>query len=102
MELLGAVLASIICLTIFGTFYHSILSRRTDGVTKRLHQARMNLYMGAMFLAIGGLQFLLPGYSPLRVSLILLIMGIGLVNLYYGLKNLRHFGNVAQNPEEAK
>ncbi|WP_124726913.1 YtpI family protein [Staphylospora marina] len=100
MEMIGIILVSLICVAIFGTFYHSILSRRSEGAPRGLHRARMNLYMGLMFLSIGFLQFFLPGTSPLRITLILLILALGAINLYYGWKRLRLYRPRPSRPEE--
>jgi hypothetical protein len=97
MEAIGIVLVSIICITIFGTFYHSIMSRRMEGVAKRIYQARMNIHMGLMFLSIAILQLTIPGSSWLRYTFIFFIFAVGLINLYYGVKYWRYFRQSAQN-----
>lgn len=91
MDAIGIILVAVICLSIFGTFFNSILSRRSEGIFRRIYQARMNIHMGLMFLAIGSLQFMLPSESGLRLFFICLILAIGLINLYYGVKHHRYY-----------
>ncbi|MFC7442835.1 YtpI family protein [Laceyella putida] len=101
MQAIGIILVSVICVSIFGTFFNSVLSRRNEGIFKRIYQARMNMHMGLMFLAIGSLQFLMPSGSGLRLFFICLILAVGLFNLYYGLKHHRFYSNqVKQNKEQ--
>ncbi|SEM96926.1 YtpI family protein [Lihuaxuella thermophila] len=100
MEAIGIVLVSIICITIFGTFFHSIMSRRAEGVTRRIYQARMNIHMGLMFLSIAILQLTIPGSSWLRYTFIFLIFAVGLINLYYGVKHRRYFRQLVETQDE--
>lgn len=86
MDILFILIICSIGITTFGTIYHSILSRKKHGTAKALHQARMNIQMGILFLSIGLLQILTPGSHPIRLILIALICIVGLINLYYGIK----------------
>ncbi|TCW40845.1 YtpI family protein [Laceyella sacchari] len=100
MQAIGIILVSVICVTVFGTFFNSMLARRTDGLPKRIYQARMNMFMGLMFLAIGSLQFLMPSDSVLRLFFIGLILAVGLFNLYYGFKHHRFYSNQVKQHQE--
>lgn len=86
MDILFILIICSIGITTFGTIYHSIISRKSQGANKALHQARMNIQMGILFLSIGILQVLTPGSTPLRIFLIGLIFIVGFINLYYGVK----------------
>ncbi|MBA4495269.1 YtpI family protein [Paenactinomyces guangxiensis] len=91
MQAVTILLVSVICITIFGTFFHSMMSRRTKGISRRIYQARMNISMGIMFVSIAILQLTTPGGSWLRYTFIFLIFALGVINLYYGVKHRRYF-----------
>lgn len=100
MEALMILLISLICISIFGTFFNSILSRRHQGISKHLYRARMNIYMGIMFLSIALLQFITIQTTMTQVVFISIIFGLGLINLYYGIKNHRYFKQLGQREQE--
>ena len=101
MEALLILLISLICISIFGTFFNSILSRRHQGISKHLHRARMNIYMGVMFISIALLQLVTIQTTTLQGVFIAVIFGLGLINLYYGIKNHRYLKQQAQRKQEA-
>lgn len=101
MEAIGIVLVSVICITIFGTFYHSIMQRRTKDVARRIYRARMNIHMGLLFLSIAILQLTIPGSFWLRHVFIFFIFAVGLINLYYGVKHWRYFRQLSHNRDGA-
>jgi len=102
MDAIFILIVCTICIAFFGTFYHSISARRHQGATKALHQARMNIQMGILFLSIGILQVLTPGDSGLRLFLIALIFAVGLINLYYGIKRRRVVAAHLKNEKTAE
>ncbi len=93
------VLVSLICLSIFGTFFNSILSRRKQGVNKQIYRARMNVNMGIMFISIAILQTISIPVSFMQGTLMAMIFGLGFINLYYGIKNSRFYKQL-QNKQE--
>lgn len=99
MHAIGILLVSLIGVTIFGTIFYSIRYRRSQGVAKGIYQAYMNMNMGAMFISIATLQLLIPSSSWLRHLLIFLIFALGLINLYYGVKNYRYFKRVSNRED---
>ncbi|MBA4541600.1 MULTISPECIES: YtpI family protein [Thermoactinomyces] len=101
MQVVGILLICLILITIFGTFFNSILQRRNEGMIKRLYQARMNINMGVMFISIAALQLTLPGSSFLRYFLLFLVIAAGLINLYYGIKYRRYYTEMINKQSEA-
>jgi uncharacterized membrane protein len=101
MQVVGILLISLILITVFGTFFNSILQRRNHGMVKRLYQARMNINMGIMFISIAALQLTMPGSSILRYFLLFLIIMVGLINLYYGIKYRRYYTEMMKQQSEA-
>lgn len=83
-------LVVVIIATIF-FFSNSYAYRRTKGTQRKLYQAKTNISMGILFIAIGTFQLLLPGNHWIRVLLIGLILVLGLINLFYGIRNWRKF-----------
>ncbi|MBA4601587.1 YtpI family protein [Thermoactinomyces mirandus] len=100
MTVFMIILVSLICLSIFGTFFNSILSRRKQGVHKQIYRARMNVNMGIMFISIAILQIISISLSIIQGILMALVFGLGFVNLYYGIKNSRFYKQI-QNKQEA-
>lgn len=79
----------LICISTFFFVYESVLSRRED-VPSHLqlrHRARMNIHMGILFLSISLLHLTSSSTNWIRYVLIGVIAIIGVVNLYYGIKN---------------
>jgi uncharacterized membrane protein len=101
MQVVGILLICLILITVFGTFFNSILQRRNQGMVKRLYQARMNINMGIMFISIAALQLTMPGSSILRYFLLFLIIMVGLINLYYGIKYRRYYTEMMKQQSEA-
>ncbi|MGA8944110.1 MAG: YtpI family protein [Thermoactinomyces sp.] len=99
MAVFMIVLVSLICLSIFGTFFNSILSRRKQGVYKQIYRARMNVNMGIMFISIAILQIISIPLSVMQGFLMALVFGLGSVNLYYGIKNGRYYKHIQSRQE---
>jgi len=72
-------------------FSNSLSSRRTEGIKQKQHQAKTNISMGVLFVAIAAFQLLLPVHHWVRALLITLIFALGLINLFYGIRNWRKF-----------
>ncbi|TCS96760.1 YtpI family protein [Hazenella coriacea] len=96
MNFVGILILVITGLTLFGTLFYSIMSRRTTGTTKQLYRSYMNMSMGTLFVCIAVIQWSLPGSSWLRLTLIFLIFALGLINVYYGFKNWRYFRQTSE------
>lgn len=88
-------LVAIIIATIF-FFANSYASRRTEGNQRKLYQAKTNISMGILFIAIGAFQLLLPTHHWIRALLISFILILGLINLFYGIRNWRKFRTAAE------
>jgi hypothetical protein len=101
VEALVILLISLICISIFGTFFNSILSRRKQGISKHLHRARMNIHMGVMFVSISLLQFVTIQTTAIQKAFIAIIFVLGLINGYYGIKNHHYFKQQRQEKQEA-
>jgi heme/copper-type cytochrome/quinol oxidase subunit 2 len=66
--------------------------RRTeDGALRGLHQARMNISMGIMLIAIALIQILMFNANWLRAIIGAVFLLMGLFNLFAGLRNRRMF-----------
>jgi hypothetical protein len=91
MKTLLLFLVAIVIVTAILVFINNLAARRSEGNRRGFHQAKMNISMGVMFLAIAGMHFATPGGAWLRILLNTLILVIGLINLYYGIKHYRHF-----------
>jgi hypothetical protein len=91
MKTLLLFFVAIIIVTAILVFINNLAARRSEGNRRGFHQAKMNISMGVMFLAIAGMHFATPGGAWLRTLLNTLILVIGLINLYYGIKHYRHF-----------
>lgn len=96
VELIGILIIIIPGLTLFGTFFYSIMSRRATGTTKQLYRSYMNMNMGTLFICIAIILWTLPGTLWLRLALIFLIFAVGLINVYYGFKRWRYFRQVPE------
>ncbi|RAL26849.1 YtpI family protein [Thermoflavimicrobium daqui] len=96
MGFLLIVIISLIVVTTFGTIYYSIMKRKTEGVKRQLYQAWMNIHMGFLFISIALFLLLTPDYRLWRLILIALIMILGMINLFYGIKFKRFFTNQLQ------
>lgn len=103
MKTLLLFLVTIIIVSAILVFTNNLAARRSEGNRRGFYQAKMNISMGVMFLAIAGMHFATPGGAWLRTLLNTLILIIGLVNLYYGIKHYRHFRTLLDqegNPAE--
>lgn len=91
MWLLQFVLVITIFITGCFLVYFSVLSRRkqVQNEVRYRHRAWMNIFMGLCFLALAGLQLTIASEYFLRYVLIALIIVIGWINLYYGIKRYR-------------
>ena len=87
-------LVAVIIATIF-FFANSYASRQTEGTQRKLYQAKTNISMGFLFIAIGAFQLFISGHYWIRDLLIFLIFAIGLINLFYGFRNWRKFRTAA-------
>lgn len=94
-DLFQFVFILIIFITGCSLVFFSVLSRRQNIESKLRYRyrAQMNISMGICFLAWAGLQLTLPSTHTLRYFLIGLILVIGLINLYYGMKRYRWVKN---------
>jgi uncharacterized MnhB-related membrane protein len=88
MVTLTFILIIIMILTLCSTIYFSIVSRR-KGANALISRSYMNLSMGILFLALSIhlLTFTLPILGKIFSILILLI---GIVNVYYSIKIKRY------------
>lgn len=77
-------------ISLFGTLFYSIQSRRSQGMEQAIFRSWMNLCMGILFVSIAGhlATFGLPTVGYVLVGLIAVL---GLINLYYGWKNRRYY-----------
>ncbi|SFI82855.1 YtpI family protein [Thermoflavimicrobium dichotomicum] len=89
MNLVLIIIITLFILSTFGTIYHSIMKRKSVSIKRQLNQAWMNIYMGILFISIAILLLLAPDYRAWRLVLISLIFLLGMINLYYGIKNKR-------------
>ncbi len=70
------------------TVYFSFRARRAKDMTVRMiHFARMNIMIGVTFLTLSLAQLFLSPYSWWRVAFAIVVMLIGLYNLYVGIRN---------------
>ncbi|MBN2908979.1 hypothetical protein JQC72_05505 [Polycladomyces sp. WAk] len=100
MKTLLSFFVAIIIVTAILVFIYNMAARRSEGNRRGFHQAKMNISMGVMFLAIAGMHFATPGGAWLRTLLNTLILLIGLINLYYGIKHYRHFRTLLDRESE--
>lgn len=89
-ELLIIITVGLGLLSLAGTLFYSIHSRRTSGLKQAIYRAWMNIFMGLLYLAISGhlALFQLPALGYVMVAAIAFL---GLINLYYGWKNRRYY-----------
>ncbi|MCS1351626.1 YtpI family protein [Mechercharimyces sp. CAU 1602] len=84
---------TIITITLGLTTYHSMrYHRATQPRLRGLQQAKMNFYMGWLFIAVGALNLSYTG-GFLRLLIIILISLIGGFNLIVGIRNWRRYHN---------
>ncbi len=70
------------------TVWFSVRARRqTEGVLRQLLFARMNISIGLLFLVLSFAQMFLSPYSWWRVGFAIVVLLIGLYNLFVGLRN---------------
>ncbi|MBD1373900.1 hypothetical protein IC620_16265 [Hazenella sp. IB182357] len=100
MKALSIILISAIAISVFGTLFHSFLARRNTHVVKRVNQGLMNIYMGTMFISISFILFLEINRSVFQYLTTSFILIIGLINLYYGIKNWRYFSKLSKEEQE--
>src|SRR5690606_7474996 len=60
MRMISLILFVTVILAAFFFFTNSYASRKTEGIKRKLHQAKTNVSMGVLFVAIGAFQLLLP------------------------------------------
>lgn len=77
-------------------FANSYATRQTEGTQRKLYQAKTNISMGILFIAIGAFQSFISGQFWIRDLLILFIFAIGLISLFYGIRNWRKFRTAAE------
>ncbi|SFS70972.1 YtpI family protein [Marininema halotolerans] len=87
MKILLLSLVIIIILTALRTFTLSMASHRTDGLPRMKLRAKMNMWMGTMFLAVSLLQALSFSGNWVRTILLLIIAALGFINLFAGWSN---------------
>jgi len=88
-----------ICISTFFFVYESVLSRR-ENIPSNLrfrHRARMNIQMGILFISISLLNLTASSDHWVRYVLIGVIAVIGVINLYYGIKNHKHSKQLQTN-----
>ncbi|SDW97284.1 YtpI-like protein [Marininema mesophilum] len=88
MKILLLSLVIFIIITALRTFTLSMASHRTEGLPQMKLRAKMNIWMGTMFLAIALLQALSLSGNWIRSILLLIIAALGLFNLFAGWSNL--------------
>ncbi|MFS8513038.1 MAG: YtpI family protein [Planifilum fulgidum] len=86
---------AVIIATIF-FLANSYATRRSEGVKRKQYQAKTNISMGVLFVTIGAFQLLLPVQHWFRALLITFIFAVGLINLFYGIRNWRKFRTAAE------
>ncbi len=70
------------------TVFFSITARRQQDPVKRgVYFARMNIMIGVLFLTLSTAQLFLSPYSSWRVAFAILVLLIGLYNLFVGIRN---------------
>lgn len=93
MKLLLIFFIAVIVITAIQTFSNSLLARRSHGVLEKQYRAKMNMYMGIMFIAIAVMQLISLHGSWFRLALLLVILALGFINLFYGWRNWRYYAN---------
>src|SRR5690606_15627612 len=96
MRMISLILFVTVILAALFFFTNSYASRKTEGIKRKLHQAKTNVSMGVLFVAIGAFQLLLPVQHWFRALLIAFIFAVGLINLFYGIRNWRKFRTAAE------
>lgn len=102
-QVLQTVLAFAVILLAVLSFVFSIMHRRTRSPERKgLLQARMNISMGLMLMAIAAIQILLFESSTVRIIVGTVFLLLGLFNLFAGLKNHAFFSRMAENRKNEK
>ncbi len=79
---------SLLIVQLLLTVYFSVRARTTlEPLRRGIFFARMNIMIGVTFLTLSLAQLFLSPYSWWRVSFAILVMLIGLYNLYVGIRN---------------
>ncbi|MCU6712432.1 YtpI family protein [Paenibacillus sp. J5C_2022] len=100
-ELIQWVIAPCILISLMGSVWFSIKSRRTTDVkAKGISSARMNMCMGAMLIFIAAVQLLLSGESTLRVVIGAIFLVIGVFNLFAGIRNQGYYQRLKEQQRQ--
>ncbi len=83
----GILLAIVILCAVLSVVYSYRFRRSTDKVIRGLSQAKMNISMGIMLIAIALIQIFLLEESWVRAIIGAIFLLIGLFNLFAGLRN---------------
>lgn len=103
LQIIQTALIAIIVLTLFGSVYYSFKYRsQTSPKLSGLYAAKMNMCMGIMLLAIALVQMLLFSGSSIRVVIGVVILLIGLFNLFAGIRNHGYFDRMRPENKPTK
>lgn len=101
LQIVQTALVAVIVLTLFGSVYYSFKYRgQTSPRLRGLYAAKMNMCMGIMLLAIALVQMLLFSGSSIRVVIGVVLMLIGLFNLFAGIRNNSYYDRMTEPGSE--
>lgn len=92
-------LAIVVICAILSVVFSLKYRRASDDAIRGLHQARMNISMGIMLIAIALIQIFLFEANWLRTIIGAIFLLLGLFNLFAGLRNQRIYKQIVLKNE---
>lgn len=95
MILTGFTITTLFLTVIFGFQYRMT----KNPLARKIGQAIMNMFMGTTLILFAINQFLFPDQTKIRVIIGVLLLFLGIINLFMGFKNYRYYKAFNKKPE---